>query len=194
MSVRTKLYTVEPGKFAARPLVSQLPNIGRNPKDAWQVQLWDGWDYELPENQSQWLKVCGITFNPFNRNKNSIMLAARRYDGRIEIAPYYNIDGARLGADGPDTPEMMQRDWPVLVVSEEQMIHFSLNCEGARVTTTIAIDGMRKIHRITHPGVGCFQYEVNFYAGGSVPASQEISVLKGKLTRLHFDDDGGLLI
>jgi len=193
MTVQMKKYTVQPGKFSARPLLFRM-DLGRNPSGAWKIQLLDGWDYELPTNQSQWLKLCGETYNPVNRDKNAVMLAARYYQGKIQIAPYYNINGARLGADGPDTPDAMKPEWPIIEVKPKRDIFFGYKAEGARVTTTVIASGERRLHRITHPGVGCTQYEVNFYAGGSVPAVQEISVTKGRLQVLQFGDDGGLLV
>lgn len=189
-----KEYVVQPGKFAARPLVVRL-DWGRRPSGAWRLQLGKGWDYKLPSNQSQWLKGCGDTFNPVKRNQNAVMLGIRHDgEGIVQAAPYYNVAGAELGADGPDTPDELKPDWPVLEINPFEDFFFAYRTEGARVTCTLIQGEQRLLHRFAHTGIGCLQSEVNFYAGGSVPAVQEISLWKERLWWLNWGEDGGYVL
>lgn len=187
-----KTYTVKAGQQAARPLVIAGDIFNRNPENGWEVRLIDGWDYELANNQ--WVKLCGDTFNPVKRDKNTILLAARNHPKKgLQITPYYNIDGKIYTADHPDTPDEMKKDWPVIQVQTGKRIQFGYKCEGARVTASILYDGQRVVHKIAHPGVGCIQSEVNFYFGGSLPAPNDIRIDKTRLLKLIWGPDNGIL-
>lgn len=181
-----KEYTVKAGQQAARPLVFGVDS-GRNPFAGWRMSLGKGWDYVLESNEDQWLKLCGETFNPVNRDKNAVMLAARRAPGEdwVELSPYYNVDGEQFYYENQDYPA----DWPVvrIPISEKRDFFYSYRTEKVRVTATIMLsDGSRYLHRFVHKGIGCFQSEVNFYFGGSIPAPQDISLWKEKLDVLEW--------
>ena len=187
-----RTYTVQEGKQAARPMVINF-GTGRNPVNGWEIFLRDGWDYRLEKNQTQWVKLCGDTFNAFNRDKNTILLGARSLPGAgIQITPYYNVDGRIYTVDHPETPEELRKDWPKLTVLAGNRITFAYKCEGARVTATILYKDARIVHRFTHSGIGCIQSEVNFYFGGTQPAPNDISIDKHRLTALNWGPDGGL--
>lgn len=188
-----RLYTVQPGKQAAAPLVLHT-DFGRNPSAGWKMSLAHGWDYELPRNRDQWLKACGETFNLVNRDKNTVICGIRRLPGAelVQLSPYYNVDGEQVYWENQGRPD----DWPVvnIPIDEERDFFFAYRAEGARVTTTIILpDWARYLHRFTHKGIGCIQSEVNFYFGGSEPALQQIGLWKQRLTYLDWGTDGGLV-
>lgn len=185
-----KEYIVNKGKHAARPLILK-PEFGKLPSAAWKVQLGKGWDYELPRNRLQWVKICGHTFNPVNRNKNSVMLAARRNKDKIELAPYYNINGESwYKGGGSDAPKEVQVTWPVVEIDlgSKEVITFFYFAQKGKIYSGIITDNemKEKGHKILHPGIGCIQYEVNFWFGGSEKAPQDVSIFKQKTKVPHW--------
>lgn len=172
-----RTYTVQPGKKAARPLVSPFPRFGLI-AGAWRVQLLDGWDYTLPRNRSQWVKLCGETFNPIDRDRNAVMLAARHYNGRLEVTPYLNIQGS---AFFPESPGNILGEWPVVEVETGKDIFFYYDGIAGIAHTHIDYEGEVYELNARHPGMCRIRYEVNFYFGGSEPAPKQVSIRKERI-------------
>lgn len=172
-----RTYTVAAGKQAARPLVSPFPRFGLR-TGAWNVQLSDGWDYELPANASQWVKLCGDTFNPIDRDKNAVMLAARHFRGRLEVTPYLNIQGERLF---PESPGAYRGEWPVVEVEAGRDIFFYYDVVAGKAHAHIDYEGEVYELEIPHPGACRVRFEVNFYFGGSEPAPKQVSIRKKRI-------------
>lgn len=185
-----KKYTVQEGKQASRPLVWPLPRFGR-PIALWRLQLGNGWSYQLPRNRTQWVKLCGETFNPIRRDKNAIMLAARHtVEGGREITPYYNINGLDYYPESRDVPPELARTWPVLKVDTYTDILYGFTEDDDIVTVTIIYKGETTVHRMVHDGIGCLRFEVGFFFGGSEPAVTDIDVLKERQTIIEYDESG----
>lgn len=167
-------YTCQPGQFAARPPVLNIRQ-GVSPAGEWEVVLLEGWEYELPENQSQWLKLCGDSFRFIPSNKDAVMLAARHLNGVIEVSPYYNENSAQLYY------ETSPAGWPKVEVWPGQVIGFRYYVVPGAVVTEIDYDGVQYLHSVNHSGITNHVREINFYAGGSVPPVAEISLKKRRV-------------
>jgi hypothetical protein len=100
------------------------------------------------------------------------MLAARHYDGKIQVSPYYNIDKEQRYLENGG------EDWPVLNVEENEEIIFSYYATTDSVYASITYRGNSCSHGIDHSGISRYQKEINFWAGGSVPPVASISILK----------------
>lgn len=186
-------YTVDPGQFAARP-ARTYTHHGR-PAGAWQVVLENGWDYILPRNQKQWLKICGDALTFEQDNPEAVMLAAR-YDGeKIQVTPYYNKNGYSYYPE-----RYAQNDtWPVYTITTNDTIYFSYEARDTtfniypgkdttvtNLYTTLQINNppkMRARHLFgPHPAMANnFVREINFYAGGSVPTVDFLTLYKRRL-------------
>lgn len=161
-------YMIEAGKFYCSPRVFYAKD-DRNPEGEWSVTLQRGWEYELPSNQSQWLKLCGDSFERVLNDHNSVMLGARYYDGVLQVAPYYNVEGERRWASGDD--------WPIVVVDTGKEIRFSYEAVDDVINTTIKYKGKTYRHSMEVPHENYFR-EINFYGGGSVAPVTTLTIKK----------------
>lgn len=90
-----------------KPAIPSLPFPFKvNKKDRllieWQGYFTEKSKYETdPENQADWYKLCGPSFNPrLNAKRNSAMVGWRFLDGGFQLTPYYhNTNGKAFYAE-----------------------------------------------------------------------------------------------
>lgn len=184
-------YSVAPNSFEATP--SRVYTHHGTPGGTWEIYFEQGWNYILPSNQKQWLKICGDALlqdiDDLSGNPNAVMLAAR-HDGKghIEITPYYNKNGYS------HYPELfaINTTWPVFEVNEKDLIKFSYRVEQSPsvpngltdyIITTLEVGDpvrLRAEHLFAMDGY-LFQREINFYAGGSVPTVDFLTIRKRRI-------------
>lgn len=184
-------YVVPAGSFESSP--SRVYTHSGTPGGTWEIYLEQGWDYILPRNQKQWLKICGDAliqdYDDIRENPYAVMLAARHDgQGHIEVTPYYNKNGYS------HYPELfaINDTWPVFEVNEKDIIQFSYRVEQSPsapggpteyIFTTLKVGDPVRLqaeHLFAMEGY-LYQREINFYAGGAEPTTQPLSILKRRI-------------
>lgn len=167
-----RIYTIKPGTFNCTPVIINSGNSDY-PSGHWQIELLEGWDYILSSNQSQWLKLCGETFNVLSNNNNLVALGVRHYKNKIEISPYYNRNGEQWYWE-----KRKDESWPIVEVKQNEKIDFGYYTDDSdNIYVIIDHNSSVYYHTFSIPHKRYWR-EVNFYGGGSVLPTKKLIIKK----------------
>lgn len=91
--------------------------------------------YDVGIEQSDWNKLQGIVCNPFNHADNTAFIGWRFYNGKFEIAPYYNINKANVMINYDDKSSFISSD----LIDITKPFRFRVRCVISFKTNKITI-------------------------------------------------------
>jgi len=87
-------------------------------------------EYKLPANdQLDWNKLTGISFNPLNPSRNAIMIGWRWNPTieKVQLCAYFNVNGTNQYPENSNTP--------LINVGLGQLVSFEINYERVIIRT-----------------------------------------------------------
>ena len=95
MGSRHSEYTIKKGFHASTPFGFK-PLIRSVQGNAYFDKAFASYELIPANEQGDWNKLTGITFNPLVRNSNAIMIGWRYFEGKFQFCPYFNYDGGKI--------------------------------------------------------------------------------------------------
>lgn len=141
----------------------------------WRYSFEDNCRYVLhnAEHQLNWNKVGGISFGTLAKPDMNSAMVGWRYDTKaneINIAPYFNIDGAYIMAKEPS-------QWLSLQPGTYFTSSIVSDYESKKCTLTVSIDGGASVSRtVEFKKKFKNSKQINFYFGGTDPAPNTVTI------------------
>ncbi len=172
---KEKVYTLKKGRHHADKLLKNrlLRNVETlhwyNRFDTSARYIIRNPDGTIHEDQHDWSKLSGITFTPWQPQRNTAM-AGWRYNNvtdSIELTPYFHVNGRRIFQDDPHL---------TIAVNEpfEHEVHLNYKTKEITVTIRTPRSEMSETHRFTT--FRKWLVQIHPYFGGNKRAPRSITL------------------
>ena len=126
-------------------------------------------DGTIHEDQQDWSKLSGITFTPWQPQRNTAM-AGWRYNNiadSIELTPYFHVNGQRIFKDDPHLSVGVNEPF-------EHVVHLNYETKEITVTITTPRAELSETHRFTT--FRKWLVQIHPYFGGNKRAPRKITL------------------